>query len=141
MVSTITTVVNIAKEVRLFLTFIASLSLTSALNWDIAQEYMYVYNMHLALLIVVLFYIHHKASNNRHRVTEHQVEKLILENTKTQIRAEIRQAYNDYKEIETIEFETTIKYLTALNKKRVDLGINSYTDEMMSTLLSKVKIL
>jgi len=96
--------------------------------------------MHLALLIIVLFYTHHKFSNNRHAKTEKQVKELILENTKTQIRAEVRQAYSDFKDIDVIDFETTIKYLTALNKKRLDLGINSYTDEMMNTLLSKVKI-
>lgn len=139
--------IDIAKELRLFIAFIMTATGTSILNFDKVMDYVYTYNIHIIFVSTVLFYLHHFFSNNRHKKSEDvqkqmqdQIKSILLENSKTQIRAEIRQAYKDYKQIENIEFETTIKYLNDLEKKRLELGINSYTDEMMTELLNKIKL-
>ena len=140
-------VLAVVKETRLFLTFMGTTGIVSAFKWDIVMGYVYTYNIHLGVITLVGIYVNHKLSNNRHSRTEkvqsglqQQIKDIVLENTKDQIRAEIRQAYKDYKEIDEIDFETSIKYLRDLNKKRVELQINSYTDDMMNSLLSKIKI-
>ena len=125
--------INILKELRLFITFIMSLGLTASLNWELVMNYMYTYNIHVVAGNGLFFFIHHYFSNKRHYKTEREL-------TKIQVRAEIRQAYKDYKDIESINFESNIKYIHDLNAKKIELEINSYTDGMMEELLGKIKI-
>ena len=110
-----------------------SLGITASFNWELLMDYVYTYNIHIIFGNLIFFYFHHLFSNRRHKKTEDELIKI-------QIRAEIRQAYKDYKDIPVIDFETTIKYLLALDKKKKELGINSYTDEMMNELISKIKL-
>ena len=129
----ITKGIELAKEIRLFLAFIMSLGLTTSLNFELVMNYVYTYNIHIVAGNAVFFYVHHFFSNKRHKKTETEL-------TKIQVRAEIRQAFKDYQEVEAINFESNIKYINDLNAKKIELGINSYTDGMMETLLKKIKV-
>lgn len=135
------------KELRLFIAFIASIVGTSALSWETVMNYVYTYHIHLAVITLVGIYINHFLSNKRHKSHEYtikslqeQLTHLLNENAKTQIRAEIRQAYKDFKDVDVIDFESSVKYLQDLEKRRLELGINSYTDGLMEILLKKIEI-
>lgn len=143
------------KELRLFIALILTMGGTSILNWDKSLDYIYTYNIHLAILTIMGIYINHYLSAKRYKVAEarmdshseiqtglqDQIKDIILEGNKSQLKAEVRQAFKDYHEIEVIDFITTIKYLRALDERRIELNVNSYTEEMMQILLSKIKIL
>ena len=135
------------KELGLFVSAIIGIVGVGVFNQDIAMEYIYAYNIHLALTIVISAYINHFLSNKRHkhselRLDEYQIQlsKVIHENSVGQLKAEVRQAFKDYHNIEVIDFVTTIKYLKGLDERRVALKVNSYTEDMMNILLSKIKL-
>lgn len=139
--------ISFLKEIRLFIAMIITLSGLGIFNKDIAMEYVYTYNIHLALITVIGIYINHFLSNKRHkhselRLDDYQIQlsKVIHENSIGQIKAEIRQAFKDFHDIEVIDFITTIKYLKGLDERRKELEVNSYTEDMMSILLSKIKL-
>lgn len=141
------TLTTLIKELRLFLAIILTVSGTSIFNWELFINYVYMYNIHLGFIGVCGIYINHFLSSKRYKKVELAQDKLELlvtnllnEQAKTQIRAEVRQAYKDFKNIEVIEFESTIKYLRDLESKRRELEVNSYTDDYMSILLAKIKI-
>ena len=138
---------RLLKELRLFITLLFTMGGVSAFNKDVTLEYIYVYNIHLAVLIVIGIYVNHFLSSNRHKSSEirldeyqTQLNEVILENSVSQLKAEVRQAFKDYNKIEVIDFLTTIKYLRGLNERRIALGVNSYTEDMMNILLDKVQI-
>ena len=138
---------RLVKELRLFITLLFTIGGVSAFNKDVTLEYIYVYNIHLAVLIVIGIYVNHFLSSNRHKSSEirldeyqTQLNEVILENSVSQLKAEVRQAFKDYNKIEVIDFVTTIKYLRGLNERRIALGVNSYTEDMMNILLSKIQI-
>lgn len=142
-----TKAIQLIKELRLFLALFATTSGIGVFNSEKAIEYVYAYNIHLAVLTISGIYINHFLSNRRHKIAElrldnhqKQLSDVIHENSVNQLRAEVGQAHKDYHEIEVIDFETTIKYLNALNERRIALGVNSYTEDMMNILLSKIKI-
>ena len=139
--------ISLIKELRLLIAIIITTGGVSALNIDIALEYIYVYNIHLGIITVLGIYINHFLGNKRHieaeaRLDLYQVQlnSIILEGNIAQLKAEVRQAFKDYHEIDNIDFVTTIKYLNGLNERRISLGINSYTEDMMKILLNKVKL-
>lgn len=139
--------IELIKELRLFLAMFLTGGGLSLLNEDLVMQYVYTYNIHLAALTITGIYVSHFLSERRHknagkRLNDYQIQlnKIILENSVSQVKAEVRQAFKDYHEIEVIDFVTTIKYLRGLEQRRKDLGINSYTEEAMSMLLSKIKI-
>lgn len=127
------TFTNIVKELRLFLAFIFTVGGTSFFNWELVMDYVYTYNIHIVFGNILFFYMHHVSSNRRHKKTEKEVKK-------SQIKSEINRAYNDYKAVEVIDFESSIKYIYDLNERKIELGVNSYTDEMMKVLLDKIQI-
>jgi len=139
--------ITLLKELRLFITLLFTMGGVTAFNKDIALEYIYTYNIHLAILTIVGIYINHFLSSKRHKLSEKrldiyqsQLNEVILENSVGQLKAEVRQAFKDYNKIEVIDFVTTIKYLKGLDERRIELGVNSYTEDMMNILLNKVKI-
>ena len=146
--------IEVIKEARLFIVLILTISGTSIINWDKSLEYIYAYNVHLALITIIGIYINHFLSMRRHKAAEvrmdthseiqtelqDQIKDIILDGNRSQIKAEVRQAFKDYHEIEVIDFITTIKYLRALDERRVSLGINSYTEDMMKILLAKITL-
>lgn len=97
------------------------------------MDYVYTYNIHIVFGNILFFYMHHVSSNRRHKKTEKEVKK-------SQIKAEINRAFNDYKDLEAIDFESSIKYIYDLNERKIELGVNSYTDGMMKILLDKIQI-
>lgn len=144
----ITKAIDIFKEIRLFISFVFSLGLTSALNFELFMEYVWTYNIHLFLSSMMFFYLHHKFSNNRHKKSEEvqkelqeQIKDLLVEAHKTKIREEIRLLYKELKDEKEIKLERNIKYIYALEKIRIELKINGYTDEMMRTLIEKIKLI
>ncbi|MCF6330303.1 MAG: hypothetical protein L3I99_01990 [Sulfurimonas sp.] len=141
-----TNFIAIIKELRLFMALLFAGGGMSVLNPDLVLEYIYAYNIHLAIITIGGIYINHFLSNRRHlesetRLDSHQeqLNKVILANTITLLKAEVRQAFKDYYKIEVIDFVTTIKYIQALDNKRIALGVNSYTEDMMKILLKKIK--
>lgn len=126
-------VTNAIKEIRLLIAFIIAAGGTSFFNWELVMDYVYTYNAHIILGNIFIFYIHHFLSNKRHKKTE-------IELKKSQIKEEINRAYRDYKDVEVIDFESSIKYIYDLNERKKELGVNSYTDEMMKVLLDKIQI-
>jgi len=78
--------------------------------------------------------------NAKLSVQQEQITGIMIRSSQSQLRAEVRQAFKDYHEIEEIDFETTIKYLKALDERRIELGVNSYTEDMMKILLRKIKL-
>lgn len=135
------------KELRLFITFMVTTLGISVFNVDQVLNYIYIYNIHLAMLTVIGIYINHFLSNKRHmhaekRLDSYQVQlnEIILENSIGQLKAEVRQAFKDYHQIDVIDFVTTIKYLRGLDERRITLGVNSYTEDMMTILLNKIKL-
>ncbi len=144
---------EIIKELRLFIAIIISLGGTSIFNWDATISYIYAYNIHLVLIVSIIGYLTYFLNIKDHKKFEksivHQgesqlelhnkVKDIILENSIGQIKGEVRQAYKDYHKIEVIDYVTTIKYLRGLDERRIALGINSYTEDMMKELLKKTK--
>ena len=138
---------NILKELRLFIGILIATGWISAANPNKTLEYIYTYNIHLVIIIVIGVYINHYLSSKRHTASEKrtdlmqsQLNDVIHKSNVDQIRYEIKQAYKEYHDIEVIDFVTTIRYLRGLNERRVSLGINSYTEDMMNILLNKIQI-
>lgn len=139
--------ISFIKELRLFIAMIVTISGLGLFNQEMAMEYIYAYNIHLALITIIGIYINHFLSNKRHRHSESrldeyqvQLNEVILENSVGQLKSEVRQAFKDYHDVEVIDFETTIKYLRGLDERRVSLGVNSYTEDMMKMLLNKIRL-
>jgi len=106
-----------------------------------------MFNAHLVLLTGLGIYTNHFLSNKRHIHAEarldtyqKQLTQVILDGNISQLKAEVKQAYKDYNQIEIIDFVTTIKYLKGLDERRIALGVNSYTEDMMNILLNKIKL-
>jgi len=138
---------EIMKELRLFLALFATGGSISLFNGEAVMEYVYVYNIHLATLTVVGIYVSHFLSNRRHKeagnrldVYQGQLNQVVLNGNISQLKAEVRQAFKDYNEIDKIDFLTTIKYLRGLDERRIALGVNSYTEDMMVMLLNKIEL-
>ncbi len=139
--------ISFLKEIRLFIIMIITIGGVGTFNLEKSIEYIHTYNIHLAILTVIGIYINHFLSNKRHsqsdiRLDKYQVQlnEVILDNSIGQLKAEVRQAFKDYNNIEVIDFETTIRYLNGLNERRIALNVNSYTEDMMIILLNKIKI-
>ena len=132
--------INLIKELRLFLAFVTTGGVTSYLNWTDVTTYMYMYNIHLGALILMGVYANNYLFNAKLSVQQEQITDIMTRSSQSQLRAEVRQAFKDYHEIEEIDFETTIKYLKALDERRIELGVNSYTEDMMKILLRKIKL-
>jgi len=139
--------IALMKELRLFITMIFTIGGVSMIDKNVTLEYIYAYNIHLAILTIIGIYINHFLSSKRHKLSElkqnnmqAQLNEVILENSVSQLKAEVRQAFKDYNKIDVIDFLTTIKYLRGLDERRIDLGVNSYTEDMMKMLLSKIQI-
>lgn len=139
--------ISLLKELRLFITLLFTIGGISAIDKNVTLEYIYAYNIHLAIITLLGIYINHFLSSRRHKLSEkrldlhqEQLSEIILDNSVSQLKAEVRQAFKDYNKIEVIDFVTTIKYLRGLNERRIALGVNSYTEDMMNILLNKVKI-
>jgi len=135
------------KELRLFITLFVAITGVSIFDVDTVLSYVYMYNAHLALLTGLGIYTNHFLSNKRHIHAEarldtyqKQLTQVILDGNISQLKAEVKQAYKDYSQIEVIDFVTTIKYLKGLDERRIALGVNSYTEDMMNILLSKIKL-
>ena len=138
---------ELLKELRLFLALFITTGGISLFNGELAMEYVYTYNIHLAVITIMGIYVNHFLSNRRHKQAEvrldfhqEQLNGVILENSIGQLKAEVRQAFKDYHKIEIIDFVTTIKYLRGLDERRVGLGVNSYTEDMMHILLNKIQL-
>jgi len=138
---------EVLKELRLFIALFVSIGGVSIFDFDIVLSYVYMYNAHLALLTGLGIYTNHFLSNKRHIHAEARLDlyqkklnNIILQNGISQLKAEVRQAYKDYDQIEVIDFVTTIKYLKGLDERRIALGVNSYTEDMMQILLNKIKL-
>lgn len=139
--------IELLKELRLFLAFLMSSGLVAALDIDTVMDYILLYNIHLVLLIGSGIYINHFLSNKRHIRTEYtianlqvQLNEVILKSRQEQLKADIRQAYKDYYNIQVIDFPTTIKVLRGLENRRIELKVNSEYQEMLSILLAKIRI-
>jgi len=140
-------VLAVLKELRLFISLLITTGMISFIDVNVTLKYIYAYNIHLAMLTIIGIYINHFLSNRRHRSSEvrldvyqKQLNGVILDNSVAQLKAEVRQAFKDYSKIEVIDFITTIHYLKGLDKRRAELGVNSYTEEMINILLSKVQV-
>ena len=138
---------TLLKELRLFIALIFAMGGISVIDKSTTLEYIYVYNIHLVILIIIGIYINHFLSTQRHKISETkqnnmqvQLNEVILDNSVGQLKSEVRQAFKDYNKIEVIDFLTTIKYIKGLDERRIALGVNSYTEEMMSILLNKVQL-
>lgn len=139
--------IELLKELRLFIAFLVTTGGITIFDNELVMKYVYMYNIHLAVLTVLGIYINHFLSNRRHKESEsrldlhqEQLRTIMLENSIGQLKAEVRQAFKDYHNIEVIDFVTTIRYLQGLDERRVNLKVNSYTEEMMNILLSKIKL-
>jgi len=139
--------VSLLKELRLFITLLFTMGGVAAFNKDIAIQYVYAYNAHIFILIIIGIYVNHFLSNNRHKSSEkrldlhqEQLSEIILDNSVSQLKAEVRQAFKDYNKIDVIDFLTTIKYIRGLDERRIALGVNSYTEEMMNILICKIRL-
>ena len=137
---------EVIKELRLFIALFATSGGVSIINYELALDYVHLYNIHLMALTVVGIYISHYLSLRRHNQAgsrldtyQKQLNQVMTDAHISQLKGEVRQAFKDYDHIETIDFPTTIKYLRGLEERRKDLKINSYTEESMSMLLSKIK--
>lgn len=133
-------IANIIKELRLFLVFVVSLVGTSMWNWEQALVYIYTFNIHLAILTIGGIYITHFLSSKRHRATEEVIANIVLDHHRSQLKADIKNVFELYNDYDKITDPTVIKYLLALDKKRKELKINSFTEEMMKIILDKITI-
>jgi len=140
-------ILAVLKELRLFISLLITTGMVSFINVDMTLDYIDTYNIHLAILTIIGIYINHFLSNKRHKLSEvrldiyqKQLSGVILDNSIGQIKAEVRQAFKDYSKVEVIDFITTIHYLRGLDERRIELGVNSYTEEMMSILLNKIQV-
>lgn len=139
--------VNLLKELRLFLALLITTGGISLFNGELVMTYIYTYNIHLAAITIIGIYVNHFLSSRRHKQAEvrldlhqDQLSQVILDNSIGQLKAEVRQAFKDYHKIDVIDFVTTIKYLRGLDERRVGLGVNSYTEDMMQILLNKIQL-
>ena len=131
---------ELLKELRIFIALIVTVTGTSILNTDIVMDYISTYNIHLGLITIVSSYLAYFLNNKRINCQQEQITHIVLNGNKSQLKAEVRQAYKDYKDIKEINFLTSIKYLQGLEERRISLELNSYTEEMMSNLLKKIKL-
>lgn len=120
---------------------------SAAFNWESVMQHVYMYNIHLGFITIVGIYINHFLSNKRHKYAEvrldsyqTQLNQVILDNSVGQLKAEVRQVFKDYHGVEVIDFLTTVKYLRGLEDRRIKLGVNSYTEDMMQSLLNKIDL-
>lgn len=146
---------EIMKETRLYIVLGLTIGGTSVIHWEQSMKYFFDYNAHLGIITILGMYINHLLSAKRHRVSERRMDKyseihtnlqeqikdIVIEGSRRQLKAEVRQAFKDFHNIEKITTITTIKYLRALDDRRKFLKINTYTEDMMRVVLEKIKII
>lgn len=148
--------VKLIKDFRYLLTLIGVGSTGGWFNWDSIVTYsesnfitmLILTSLITLIFIYVLYMLNMKdharidiVAHRQHEVqlsTQEQIKEMILKSDQQALRSEVKQALKDYSDVDTISFDTTIKYILGLEKRRIELCVNSYTEEMLKILLGKI---
>ena len=150
--------ITFIKEVKYLLAFFGITGTSSWFNWNAIIIYFETNFISLVLLssvltaifIYILYLLNIKdheriddAMRKQHNSlsdTQDVIKDMVIKSDQQTLRAEVKQALKDYNDIEVIDFDTTIRYILGLEKRRIELGVNSYTEDMLKILLNKIKI-
>lgn len=134
MIDTMMNWIKVLKEFKWLLMFAFGSSGLSMANW----EYVIGFNLHVVLAVFIFgFLVYH--------ILYTQIKELRVEMNETQkqqniqrLKATVDRTYKDFKDIEVIDFDHSIKYILELEDERVKLGVNSHTEYKLSVLLGKI---
>jgi hypothetical protein len=130
--------VSTLKDFQYLIGFLGLTSLFTIANLKITLGYILVYNLHILLVSLVVPYIFFKISKIEDKKIYEKIEHITLEYAKDQLKENVRQLAISLKDVKVITRVHTIKRIYDIEKRRKELGINSYTEETMAQLIERI---
>jgi hypothetical protein len=130
--------VSTLKDFQYLIGFLGLTSLFTIANLKITLGYILVYNLHILLVSLVVPYIFFKISKTEDKKIYEKIEHITLEYAKDQLKENVRQLAISLKDVKVITRVHTIKRIYDIEKRRKELGINSYTEETMAQLIERI---
>ena len=140
-------IIDIIKELRILIVAISTILATVGFNWAAVLPYVYEFNIHLMFMMSLGFgltyFLSHrgdKALQSQITATNDAVKTMLLDAKKARLRVTVKQTYNDYANTDDIGLITTQKYILDLERQMAEIGVNSFSSDMINQLKSKFKI-
>jgi len=127
---------NIASEAKWILTFLFGSGVVSVINFN----FILLYNLHIILISIVSTSIVYILTNKRVKSVEISFKEMILKQEKQRLKATVSTTFNEFKYLEKIDFESSASYIYELEETRKKLGVNSFTEEQLKIMISKIDL-
>ena len=135
------------RDIRMIAATTVSVATAIGMGWDAFVPYIEKYNAHLMLMMLMGFSLTYymalrsdKILHDQIKETNEVVKNLLTEGNKVRLRAVVKQTFKDYGKVDAIYLETTKKYILNLEKEMADIGVNSFSSEMIEQLKAKFKV-
>jgi vacuolar-type H+-ATPase subunit I/STV1 len=76
----------------------------------------------------------------RVKSVESSFKDMLLAQEKQQLKATVATTFNEFKNLEKIDFQSSAKYIYELEEERKKLGVNSFTEEKLKILINKIDL-
>jgi flagellar motor component MotA len=127
---------NIAQEAKWILTFLFGSGVVSAINFN----FIVLYNLHIVLIGMAFTSIVSLVTIRRVKSVESSFKDMLLAQEKQQLKATVATTFNEFKNLEKIDFQSSAKYIYELEEERKKLGVNSFTEEKLKILINKIDL-
>ena len=127
---------NIAQEAKWILTFLFGSGVVSAVNFD----FVLMYNLHIVLISTAFTSIMSLIAIKRVKTVECSFREMLLLQEKQRLKATVATTFNEFKNLEKIDFQSSAKYIYELEEQRKKLGVNSFTEEKLKILINKIDL-
>jgi flagellar motor component MotA len=98
------------------------------------------YQLHIIMIVLLCSLCTYSILIKRMKIVESQNLELFKEQEKQRLKATVSTVFNEFKDIEVIDFESSAKYIYELEELRKKLGVNSFTQSKLSILLKKINL-
>lgn len=122
------------------LAWIFSFLFGSGIVTVINLKFILQYNLHIIIMGAFISLAVYLITNRRVKQVEESIKEMIINQEKQRLKATVSAVFNEYKNIKVIDFSSNIKYIYELEETRVKLGVNSFTEEKLKSLIEKIDL-
>ena len=130
------------KDFKEFIATTIAILTMIGFNLDEAKEYMYMYNVHIILLVLGMDYMIYKLVsimiNKKVNKVDLELKDFIKQARIDGTKKEIRQLMEKTSKFKVIDNQHTIKYVYELDNRRKHLDFNSEYQDMCEFMLDKI---
>ena len=127
---------TILSDLKWLISFIATSGIFTYAHFEFVMNY----HLHIPMLVLACNICTYFIIVNRVKSVESVTTTMLKEQEKQRLKATVSTVFNEFKEIDVIDFESSAKYIYELEEMRKELGVNSFTQNKLSILLNKIDL-